>query len=301
MHSLGINAVRLPICPESLTPAAVTSVDYSLNPQLRGLDSRQTLLAVAKTLSDAHIYVLLDFHSSDCQTITPLWYSSTYSEQQWISDLTDATTLLSPLPYFIGTDLHNEVYGATWGTGNAATDWNLASERAGAAVLRADPRILVMVEGIWENPSCSSGYNHFWGGNLEPIRCTPLHLPTDKTLLSAHVFGTDISTPNYYKGTNLDQTMPAIWDAQFGSLAKDQPVVIGEWGGKMGTDGGTAKDLSVQQELVHYLSSRHICSGFYWSWGPNSNDTGGLLESDWQSVWPIKQQVLESYYNGCSL
>ena len=43
-------------------------------------------------------------------------------------------------PLVIGGDLHNEPRGqATWGDGNEKTDWRLAAERAGNAVLKANP------------------------------------------------------------------------------------------------------------------------------------------------------------------
>ena len=299
MQSLGIDAVRLPICPASLSEAPVTSVNYYINPQLQGLNARQTLLAVSRSFDTAGISILLDYHTTDCSTISPLWYSANHSEAQWIAELDDATKLLSILPHFIGVDLHNEPFGATWGTGNPATDWNLAAERAGYSVLSVDPRILIVVEGIYENPLCSSNYDHFWGGNLEPERCAPIRLPANKTVLSAHIFGTDISDPFYYKSQNFPDNLPTVWDQQFGSLSPDHALLIGEWGGKMGTDGGNPKDLVIQKAFTSYLSKRGICSGFYWSWGPNSRDTGGLLENDWQMLSPIKVNVLQRYFSDC--
>ena len=295
-----VTAVRLPICPSSLSDAPVSSINYYINPQLQGLTARQTLQTVSQSLDAANISILLDFHSNDCSTISPLWYSANHSQSQWIAELVDATHLLAPLPHFIGIDLQNEPFGATWGTGNLMTDWNTAAEQAGKAVLLADPRILIIVQGIWENPSCASSYNHFWGGNLEPIRCTPLSLPANKTVLSPHIFGSDISSPSYYKSANFPANLPLVWQTQFGSLAPSHSLLIGEWGGKMGTDGGSAKDLKIQQAFTDYLISQKICNGFYWSFGPNSRDTGGLLESDWQTIWPVKQEVLQHYFSACS-
>ncbi len=76
------------------------------------------------------------------------------------------------MPGVIGLDLKNEPHGAaTWGTGNAATDWNSAAERASAVVLSAAPNWLIFVEGVSSNPSCSSNDAHFWGENLEAQEC----------------------------------------------------------------------------------------------------------------------------------
>ena len=36
------------------------------------------------------------------------------------------------------------------------------------------------MEGVQENPTCSSTTNHWWGGNLEPQNCAPLAVPASK-------------------------------------------------------------------------------------------------------------------------
>lgn len=49
----------------------------------------------------------------------------------------------------IGADLHNEPHGAaTWGSGNTNTDWRLAAERCGNAILSVNTNWLIIVEGI---------------------------------------------------------------------------------------------------------------------------------------------------------
>jgi len=51
----------------------------------------------------------------------------------------------------IGADLHNEPHGpATWGSGDVATDWRLAAERAGNAILKVNPDWLIIVQGVQE-------------------------------------------------------------------------------------------------------------------------------------------------------
>jgi tetratricopeptide (TPR) repeat protein len=71
-----------------------------------------------------------------------------------------AVGVAKDLPRFIGIDLKNEPHGAaTWAFGNAVTDWNRAAERAAAAVLAANSELLIFVEGVQENPVCSSRTN----------------------------------------------------------------------------------------------------------------------------------------------
>lgn len=199
----------------------------------------------------------------------------------------------SGLPHFFAIDLKNEPHGAaTWGTGNPATDWKLAAEKAGRAVLAANPTLLIFVEGVQENPVCSDGTNHWWGGNLEPQACYPIDLPADKLVLSPHVYGPDVHGQPYFDDPAFPANMPAIWEEHFGQFAPTHAVIIGEFGGRYG-HGGDPKDKVWQDALVDYLIGKGMRSAFYWSWNPNSGDTGGILQDDWTSVWTDKVELLE--------
>ena len=296
MQSQGFNAVRLPFCPTTLRGNAPNSIDYSRNADLQGLSALQVMDKVINELSNRGMYVLLDHHTPDCQSISELWYTPSYSEQQWITDLTFVAQRYVNVPGVIGLDIKNEPHGsATWGTGNAATDWNRAAERAAAAVLQVAPKWLIAVEGIGENPSCSSSGGHFWGGSLEPLECTPLNIPANRLLLAPHVYGPDVYVQSYFNAANFPANMPAIWDQHFGRFVQSgYAVMLGEFGGKYGR--GDARDVQWQNALVDYLVGKGIRSGFYWSWNPNSGDTGGILNDDWSTVRTDKVQLLQKLW-----
>ena len=303
IKSTGFNAVRLPICPASLHGASIGQglVDYSQNADLQGLNSQQVMDKVVNEMNRLGLYVLIDMHTPDCDKITELWHTPSYPESAWVPDLQGLAERYAALPYFIGLDLKNEPHGsATWGTGNASTDWNSAAERAGSAVLSKNSRLLVFIEGIQDSATCSSSTPHFAGINFEPINCTPLKLPANKIVYSPHIYGPDVWLQSYFADPSFPSNMPKIWTTQFGFL-KDQgmTVVPGEWGGKYGTGGGLAQDVTLQDALIKYYASKGICSSFYWSWNPNSGDTGGILKDDWQSVWSAKVALLQTYWNSC--
>jgi endoglucanase len=304
MQSLGINAVRLPLCPASLHGAVISNIDFSLNPKLQGLDSAQLLGKILDEMDQRNILVLLDDHSIDCQTISPLWYDASYTEQQWIADLQTMSRLGLSHPNILGIDLKNEPHGTvTWGTGNAATDWNLAAERGGSAVLAANPNILVFIQGLQEAPTCSAQGGNWWGGNLQPLACTPLNpalLPSNKTVLSPHIFGPDLYLQYYFASPSFPKNLPAVWDAQFGFSQKlGYSVIPGEWGGHYGTDAGDPRDVAFQDALVAYYAQHGICSTFYWAWNPNSPDIRGLLQDDWTTPWSGKLHMLTQYWQTC--
>ncbi len=305
MKNLGFNAVRLPVCPLTISGTSVSSVDYSKNADLKGLNSLQVLDKVLGELNNQGMYILLDHHRPDCEAISELWYTPSYSESSWITDLKTMANRFSSLPNFLGIDLKNEPHGAaTWGTGNLSTDWNKAVERAGQAVLSVNPNLLIFAEGIGENSSCSSNQGHFWGANLEPQRCTPIStssIPAQKLVLSPHVYGPDVGYQTYFTDPSFPDNMSTIWDTQFGYLTSSGfSLVPGEWGGRMGTNGGSGQDLTLQQTWVNYMKNKHICDSFYWSWNPNSGDTGGILQDDWLTPWPIKMNLLSDYFNTCN-
>jgi endoglucanase len=300
MRDLGFNAVRLPVCPGTLRRSVPSSINYALNPDLAGLDSLGLLDAVVHYLDARGLYVLFDHHRPDCAAISELWYTAQYPESQWIADLTLLAARYGGVARVIGVDPKNEPHGAaTWGTGNPATDWNRAAERAAAAVGGVAPHWLIFVEGIQQNPSCSANDGEFWGENLEPLACTPLTIPADRLVLSPHTYGPDVFAQPYFDDPAFPANMAAIWDRRFGRfVGAGHAVVIGEFGGKYGE--GDPRDVSWQNTLVDYLVGKGIGSAFYWTWNPNSGDTGGILRDDWTTVREDKLALLGRLWNRSS-
>lgn len=302
IKSAGFTAVRLPFCPDTLKSSTTTnSIDASKNPQLAGLNALAAFDAVIQELDAQGLYILLDHHRPDCNAISTLWYTERYSEQQWLDDLSFVATRYADVPHVLGIDLKNEPHGnATWGTGNPATDWNTAAEKAAQVVLTANPNLLIFVEGVENNPVCSSDINHWWGGNLEPQACHPLTIPADKLVFSPHVYGPDVFMQSYFNDANFPANMPEIWDTHFGFLADQGFAVIpGEFGGRYG-HGGDAKDKIWQDAFVDYMISKDMNNFFYWSWNPNSGDTGGILQDDWNTLWDDKLALLRRLMDGAA-
>lgn len=293
----GFNAVRLPFCPTTLRAVTPTSIDYSLNPDLAGKTSLAVLDAVIAEFDRQGLYVLLDHHRADCNTIAELWYTPSYSQAQWIADLRFVANRYRNRPRVIGLDLKNEPHGAaTWGTRNTATDWNLAAGRAASQVLSIAPHWLMFVEGIGDQALCSSGEPAFWGENLAPLACTPSPVPANRLVLSPHTYGPDVHVQRYHNAANFPSNMPAIWERHWGFAIASAPVVLGEFGGKYGE--GHARDKAWQNALVEYLIGKRVNSGFYWSWNPNSSDTGGVLRDDWKTVRSDKMALLRRLWAG---
>src|SRR5205814_279380 len=110
-----------------------------------GLSSLQVLDKIVGYAGQAGLRIILDHHSSmhDNHAGEELWYipsSSTYTEAAWINDWAALARRYAGNPTVIGADLHNEPHGsASWGDGKPGTDWRLAAQRAGNAILQANP------------------------------------------------------------------------------------------------------------------------------------------------------------------
>jgi endoglucanase len=295
MAGQGFNTLRLPYSNELFDPASKPNgIDYKLNPDLVGLTGPQIMDKIVNGTTSRGMMVMLDRHRPTSQAQSPLWYTDKVSEDRWISDWVTLAKHYRNNPLVIGADLHNEPHAnATWGDGNKTTDWRAAAERAGNAVLAANPNWLVFVEGV-ETYQGQGGKGYWWGGNLQGAKDNPVRLTDQSKLVySAHDYSPKVWSQSWFTDPAFPANLPALWDAQWGYLAKSgtAPVVLGEFGGR---SVGSDPEGIWQRALVDYLKKNKI-SYTYWSWNPNSGDTGGVLADDWTTVNKDKMALLKSY------
>jgi endoglucanase len=294
MVSSGYNTIRLPYSNELFTQTAppTEGIDYGQNPDLQGLYGIKLMDKIVKGATDRGLMVLLDQHRPDSQGQSELWYTSKLSEEQWLSDWTMLADHFKDNPLVIGGDLHNEPRGqATWGDGNAKTDWRMAAEKAGNAILQKNPNWLIVVEGVDKVGDDS----YWWGGNLKGAKENPVRLSQqDKLVYSAHDYGPGVYMQNWFMDKDFPNNMPALWDKYWGYLNHEgtAPVLLGEFGGRS-VDPGTTEGVW-QHKLFEYLKE-HGISYTYWSWNPDSGDTGGVLKDDWQTLDQAKVDLMSKY------
>jgi endoglucanase len=288
----GFNTIRLPFSNQLFDPTSVPqSIDYQINPDLKGLQGLALMDKIIGGAGKLGLRVILDQHRPDAQAQSELWYTDHLPESRWISDWVMLARHYRGNSTVIGADLHNEPHGpATWGDGNPATDWRLAAERGGNAILAVNPDWLIIVEGIEQY----HGDSYWWGGNLEGAAQYPVRLSEpDKLVYSAHDYGPGVSGQSWFQAPNFPQNLPALWAQHWAylQLKNQAPILLGEFGGQsMGQD----PEGIWQRSLVAFLKLNQI-NYTYWAWNPNSGDTGGLLEPDWKTLDPAKMDVLSAY------
>jgi chitinase len=116
-----------------------------------------------------------------------------------------------------------------------------------------------------------------------------------RLVYSAHDYPASVYQQTWFSDPNYPNNLPAVWDKNWGYLFRQgiAPVILGEFGSKLATtsdqqwfdkmtaylggdlDGNGTKDLAAGQQGISWT---------YWSWNPNSSDTGGILSDDWNTV-----------------
>ena len=291
IKSLKYNTIRLPYSNQLFDPGSnPVGINYSLNPDLKGLSGLALMDKIVNYATHISLHVILDQHRPDANAQSALWYSSAYPESRWLSDWTMLTTHYKDNPLVLGADLHNEPHSpACWDCGDSTLDWHLAAERAGNAILQINPNWLIFVEGV----DCYGSTDCYdWGGNLQGVRTAPVVLNVPHRLVySVHDYPKSVSSHPWFSAPDYPHNLPQVWDSYWGYVKKQgiAPVWVGEFGSKL----ETASDQQWFSQLIQYLGTGSGGINWtFWAWNPDSQDTGGILGNDWQTVDQTKQRSL---------
>ncbi|WP_433537630.1 cellulase family glycosylhydrolase [Micromonospora sp. CA-249363] len=315
MARLGYNTLRVPYSNDSIKAGATaTGINDFVNPDLVGLSPLQILDKVIDYAGSKGMRIILDRHRPTSAGQSPLWYTSTVSEATWINDWKMLAQRYAGNSTVIGADLHNEPHaegtnpaatGACWGCGDTTRDWRLAAERAGNAILGVQPNWLIFVEGVscpsgglsnvWDNDPSNDEDCGWWGGNLSKAGQFPVRLNVPNRLVySPHEYATSVYRQTWFDAPDYPANLPAIWDKYWGYLYKQNiaPIMMGEFGSTL----ADPKDRVWLEKLMAYTGTGVTGMSFtYWSWNPNSGDTGGIALDDWTNVNTTKQAILQPY------
>jgi aryl-phospho-beta-D-glucosidase BglC (GH1 family) len=295
MVQLGFNTIRLPFSSDMLhSTAAPTGIDFSKNPDLQGLSALQIMDKIVAYAGQIGLRIILDHHRSDSGAGTSangLWYDATHSDAQWVADWQMLAQRYAGNPTVIGADLHNEPYNGTWG-GGGPNDWAAAAERAGNAIGAVNPNWLIFVEGV----GTYQGQSYWWGGNLMGVKDRPIELNVpNKLVYSAHDYPDSVYAQSWFQDPSYPANLPAKFDQMWGYIYRQDIAPV--WLGEFGTNLVDPKDAPWLQAITNYIggdfnndgvkdipASQQGISWTYWSWNPDSGDTGGILANDWQTV-----------------
>ncbi len=295
IKGLGYNVIRLPYSVQALRAETVNGVDFTIgkNKDFEGKSPLRVMDVIIQEAQRQGLMILLDSHRLNNQRIPELWYGDGFTEADWIDTWKMLASRYRNQPNVIGADLKNEPHGqASWGTGDRATDWRLAAERAGNAILAVNPNWLIVVEGVEKNVPGQKLKIHWQGGNLEGVASFPVRLDQRRKLVySPHEYGPGVFQQSWFKDKAFPQNLRDRWETSWHYIATRNlaPIYIGEFGGRLVDD--ASPEGRWQRQLTQFIQSQKL-SFTYWSWNPNSGDTGGILQDDWQTLDQPKQALL---------
>ncbi|MBI5030926.1 MAG: cellulase family glycosylhydrolase [Chloroflexi bacterium] len=288
----GYNTLRLPFSNQLFDAGSTPNgLDFSggKNADLVGLNGLGIMDRIVAYATQIGLRIILDRHRPDSGAQSALWYTSAYSEQRWISDWQMLAQRYANNPTVVGADLHNEPHDpACWGCGNTALDWRLAAQRAGNAILSVNQNWLIFVEGV----NCYNGECYWWGGNLAGVAAHPVQLNiANRLVYSVHDYPSTVYPQWWFNDSTYPRNLPGIWDKYWGYVHKNNIAPV--WVGEFGTLLQSTLDREWLNALTNYLGTGATGINWtFWTWNPNSGDTGGILNNDWLTINTDKQSYL---------
>lgn len=320
IDDFGFNCIRIAFSGDFCAPGRtvpLTAIDEELNADLVGLTALEILDLYIDYCTTKGIYIVLDHHRRNAGAGadgSPV--GSGYTVTNWIDNWLVLANRYKDNPTVVGADIHNEPHDLTW---NA---WATYSEQCGNAIHAVAPDWIIFVEGV-------GNYNdvpYWWGGQLQGVADRPVALNIPNRLsYSPHEYGQSVGNQQWlaYDGqtppANWPNNLWAIWSSVWGFIFENNiaPIWVGEFGGHFGVDGNGnltkphgAYETQWCSNLVKYLNGDYDGNGSsnlpggklgmsfaYWSYNPNSGDTGGLVRDDWETPQTVKLDIIEPLLN----
>jgi aryl-phospho-beta-D-glucosidase BglC (GH1 family) len=306
----GFNMLRIPISTEliknwsnGIYPTA--NFNQATNHYLVGMSSLEIFDYVIGQCRANGIKIMIDIHSAESDPMGHMhnmWFRGSITEKDFIDGLAWMARRYANDDTILMYDLKNEPHGkpnesprAKWDGSTDPDNWKYVAEKAALAVLRENPNVMVLVEGIEiyprdivRNPNFTSTRNEdyyftWWGGNLRGVRHHPIELGRfqNKLVYSPHDYGPTVYNQPWFSGNyTFDSLMRDAWRDNWFFIYEEEiaPVLIGEWGGFMREP--NLKWMTYFRRLIKENRLHHT----FWCFNANSGDTGGLVLHDF-ATW----------------
>lgn len=302
----GFNLLRVPISSELIKnwsngnyPTA--NFNQATNSYLVGMNSLEIFDYVVGQCRANGLKIMIDIHCAKTDAMghnKPLWTDGDISEKDYLDTLAWMAKRYKNDDTIIAFDLENEPHGkpnesprAKWDNSKDSDNWKYIAEKAANSVLKQNPNVLVMVEGIeiypidtkkngnFSSTNSADYYFNWWGGNLRGVKDNPVDLGKyqNKLVYSPHDYGPAVYQQPWFKsGYNYNSLYKDCWHDNWFYIQEEgiAPLLIGEWGGYM-----TEPNLTWMTHLRKFIKTNKINHTF-WCFNANSGDTGGLVKDD---------------------
>lgn len=306
----GFNVLRVPMSAELLLqwkngeyPRA--NYNNAYNETLNSMNSLEIFDYVLSLCEQNGMKVIIDIHTAKTDASGhnhPVWYRDDITVNDFIESLSWVADRYKDNDTIIGYDLKNEPHGkasetphAIWNDSDSPNNWKKVAEKAGNAVLDANPHALIIIEGIQiyptnieKNDYLSSDdddyYNTWWGANLMAVKKYPIDFGSPERnaqiVYSPHDYGPRVFVQPWFEGDfTYESLMKDAWYDYWLYIQEENiaPIFVGEWGGFM--EGDNLKWMEYFRQLI---AEKHLHHTF-WCFNANSGDTGGLVKDDFKT------------------
>jgi endoglucanase len=271
MVANGLNALRLPVPFEAMADLSLPILCWQPEfPSGTGVgDVIQRFLDEAQKRS---LVVVLDLHTIG-GGITPFPWTDSVGENRVVDAWVNVMRRFGQHPALMGIEIKNEPHHEC-----STREFFMHCARVIRAVEPTGFKGIYFISGVQTNGGP-------WGGGFDMDGLRDSSLPSldimKRLVLNPHVYG-----PSVRGGQALGDTA-ASWEGVYGFVTSSQTpwdhaaVVVTEWGGKMGYD-----DLDYYGRWAdwHVNTKGFAGGGFYWTFGPFSDDTGGLVDDSYNII-----------------
>lgn len=307
----GFNVLRVPMSAELLLqwkngeyPRA--NYNNAYNEELNSMNSLEIFDYVLSLCEQNGMKIIIDIHCAKTDAAGhnhPVWYNGNITEDDFVEALSWCAERYKNNDTIIGYDLKNEPHGkasetphAIWNDSDSPDNWKKVAERAGNAVLDANPHALIIIEGIQIYPKDiktnnfvsinddDDYYNTWWGANLMAVKDYPIDFGSPERnkqiIYSPHDYGPRVyEQPWFQGGFTYESLMKDAWYDYWLYIQEEgiAPIFVGEWGGFM--EGNNLKWMEYFRQLI---AEKHLHHTF-WCFNANSGDTGGLVKDDFKT------------------
>ncbi|MBE7069055.1 MAG: glycoside hydrolase family 5 protein [Ruminococcaceae bacterium] len=306
----GFNLLRVPMSSELILqwkngqyPKA--NYNNAYNEELNKMNSLEIFDYVLSLCEQNGMKVMIDIHSVKTDAAGhnyPVWFNGNITEADFIESLRWMAARYKDNDTIIAFDLKNEPHGkpsesprAIWNDSDDPNNWKKVAEKTGKTILKENPNVLIVIEGIECYPKDIKANNFtstdqkdyhttWWGGNLMGVKDYPIDLGSKEfnkqIVYSPHDYGPIVyKQPWFESAFTYESLKKDAWDPYWLFIADRDiaPVLIGEWGGFMQGDNLTW--MKYIRQLIDEKKLNHI----FWCFNANSGDTGGLVKDDFKT------------------
>ena len=283
------NALRIPLPYEVLANPTLpvgncVGAEPRLHPGMPAIDVVTTILDLAH---ENGIVVLFDLHTIG-GVITPLPWTDSVNEDMVVTAWVRFVEAVHEHPAFMGIEIKNEPHDAI-----SLDRFFEHCAKVIGNIHREVPKYsgLFFISGVQNSGP--------WGGSFDPgTMQNPQTIPSfqgithpnmlcvsdayaDQIVLNPHVYGTSV------RGQGAASEGPADWERAYGFVTglsnhwNQATVVPTEWGGYLDA---SDTDYYTRWTEWHVHTKGFTAGGFWWTLGPFSTDTGGLLDDQYNLI-----------------